>query len=70
MNVQLISTGAVKISQNFRIGKGKGAMRLINALSDRRFSDWLPIYCTVIEHPEGLIVIDTGSPWARSVGST
>ena len=62
MNIHLISTGQVKISQNFRVGKGKGAMRLVNALSDRRFSDWLPIYCTVIEHPEGLIVIDTGIP--------
>ncbi len=62
MKIHLISTGQVKISQNFRVGKGKGAMRLINALSDRRFSNWLPIYCTVIEHPEGLIVIDTGIP--------
>ncbi|MBI1257103.1 MAG: MBL fold metallo-hydrolase [Chloroflexi bacterium] len=62
MNVQLISTGYVKITQNFRVGKGTGAMRLINALSDRRFSEWLPIYCTVIEHPEGLIVVDTGIP--------
>ena len=62
MNVQLISTGTVKISQNWRVGTGRGMMRLINALSDRRFSDWLPIYCTVIEHLEGLIMIDTGIP--------
>jgi N-acyl homoserine lactone hydrolase len=62
MNVQLISTGHVKITQNWLVGKGTGMMRLINALTDRRFSDWLPIYCTVIEHPEGLVVIDTGIP--------
>ncbi|MFN8452812.1 MAG: N-acyl homoserine lactonase family protein [Anaerolineae bacterium] len=62
MNIHLISTGQVKITQNWRVGKGSGAMRLVNTLLDRQFSDWLPIYCTVIEHPEGLIVVDTGIP--------
>ena len=46
----------------FGSAKARALLRLINALSDRRFTDWLPIYCTVIEHPEGLIVIDTGIP--------
>ncbi|HVU10954.1 MAG TPA: N-acyl homoserine lactonase family protein [Phototrophicaceae bacterium] len=63
MNIQMISTGRVKISQNWQVGKGDSrAARLINALADRHLSDWLPIYCTVIEHPEGLIVVDTGIP--------
>src|SRR5829696_5675892 len=60
MNVHLISTGQVKITQNWREGKGSGVLRLANTLLDRRFTDWLPIYCAVIEHPEGLMVIDTG----------
>ena len=37
-------------------------MRPVYALLDRRFTDWLPIYCFAIEHPEGLIVVDTGIP--------
>jgi glyoxylase-like metal-dependent hydrolase (beta-lactamase superfamily II) len=62
MNMHLISTGRVKITQNWRVGKGEGAIRLINTLLDRNFTDWLPITCAVIQHPEGLIVIDTGIP--------
>ncbi|MEM7800168.1 MAG: N-acyl homoserine lactonase family protein [Chloroflexota bacterium] len=62
MNVHAISTGHVKLTHNWHIGKGKGLMRLVNTLTDRRFTDWLPIYVWVIEHPEGLIVIDAGIP--------
>lgn len=60
MKIHLLSTGRVKITYNWRVGQGQGALRLINALRDRRLTDWLPIYCGVIEHPAGLIVIDTG----------
>jgi glyoxylase-like metal-dependent hydrolase (beta-lactamase superfamily II) len=35
-------------------------MRLFNTLSDKNWTDPLPIYAWVIEHPEGIIVIDTG----------
>ncbi len=62
MNIHLISTGHVKVTENFRAGKGSGLLRLVNALSDRRLTDWLPIHCAVIEHPEGLIVVDSGIP--------
>ena len=56
MQIHALTTGAVKITQNWMIGRASGAGRLINALLDRRYTDWLPIYCYVIEHPEGLIV--------------
>lgn len=62
MLMHAISTGKVKITQNWQVGRGSGALRLINTLVDSRFTDWLPIYCWVIEHPEGLIVVDTGIP--------
>lgn len=60
MNIHLISTGAVKITQNWVRGDERGLGRMANTLLDRRFTDWLPIYCAVIEHPEGLVVIDAG----------
>ncbi len=60
MNIHAISTGRVKITRNWRVGKGEGLGRLVNTLFDKNFTDWLPIYTWVIEHPEGLIVIDTG----------
>lgn len=37
-----------------------GLARLVNTLFDRRWTEPLPIYAWVIEHPEGIIVIDTG----------
>ncbi len=60
MKIQAISTGEVKITQNWLVGKGESGARLMNTLLDRRFTPWLPIYCFVIEHPEGLIVVDAG----------
>ena len=62
MNVHAISTGTVKITRNWQIGRGPDSLRLLYALLDTRFTDWLPIYAWVIEHPEGLILIDTGIP--------
>ncbi|MBI1925575.1 N-acyl homoserine lactonase family protein [Candidatus Poribacteria bacterium] len=35
-------------------------MRLLNTMLDRKWTESLPIYAWVIEHPEGFIVIDTG----------
>ena len=35
-------------------------MRLSNTFTDRHWTEPLPIYVWAIEHPEGLIVIDTG----------
>lgn len=62
MKIHAISTGQVKITQSWQVGGEGDPLRLVHALADRRFTDWLPIFCYVIEHPEGLIVIDTGIP--------
>jgi glyoxylase-like metal-dependent hydrolase (beta-lactamase superfamily II) len=60
MNIFAIETGKVKITQSWQVGRGDGVRRMLNTLFDRRFTQWLPIYVWVIEHLEGLIVIDTG----------
>ena len=60
MNIHAIQTGTVVIRPNQRQGKGVGFTRLINTFSDRHWTEPLPIYAWVIEHPEGVIVIDTG----------
>lgn len=62
MNIHAISTGRVKITRSWQVGRTDDSMRLINTLFDKEFTDWLPIYCFIIEHPEGLVVIDTGIP--------
>jgi N-acyl homoserine lactone hydrolase len=60
MRIHVIQTGTVAIPPNQRQGKGTGVMRLVNTFADRRWTEPLPIYVWVIEHPEGVIVIDTG----------
>jgi N-acyl homoserine lactone hydrolase len=60
MKIHAIQTGTVAIRPNQRQGKGIGVARLVNTLSDRRWTEPLPIYAWVIEHPEGIILIDTG----------
>ena len=62
MRIHTIETGRVKVTKNWCIGRGDGIKRLMNTLLDSEFTEWLPIYVWVIEHPEGLIVIDTGIP--------
>lgn len=62
MNVHAITTGTVRITKRWLRGNGPYAWRLLGALSDLRMTDALPIWCFVIEHPDGLIVIDTGIP--------
>lgn len=60
MRIHAIQTGTVAITQNWRRGKGHGTLRRLNTLVDRRWTEPLPIYAWVIEHPEGIIVVDTG----------
>jgi glyoxylase-like metal-dependent hydrolase (beta-lactamase superfamily II) len=56
--IHAIQTGLVRIKQKQR--QGSGSLRALQVLLSREWTEWLPIYAWVIEHPEGLIVIDTG----------
>ncbi len=60
MKIHAIQTGSVTIRPAQRQGKGKGYTRLLNTLIDRHWTKPLPILAWAIEHPEGLIVVDTG----------
>lgn len=60
MKVHAIQTGTVAVRTRQRKGKGRGRARLVRTLMDRKWTDPLPIYAWLIEHPEGLIVVDTG----------
>lgn len=59
MRIHVIQTGTVAIKQVQRKGRESGNP-LLNVLLDRNWTEPLPIYAFVIEHPEGLIVVDTG----------
>lgn len=61
MRFHAIETGRVRVTERWRQGEGQGFRRLLNAWFDKAMTDWLPIHVWVIEHPEGLIVVDTGA---------
>ena len=60
MKVHAIQTGTVSVKKRQVKGLGRGIGRLLNTLADREWTDPLPVLSWVIEHPEGLIVVDTG----------
>ena len=56
--IHTIQTGTVKIKKSQRRQEGKGGLGKV--LWGKEWTEWLPIYAWVIEHEEGLIVVDTG----------
>lgn len=59
-HIHAIQTGTVLIKSKQLRGEGHGAMRLLNTLTDKKWEQPVPIYAWAIEHPEGIIVVDTG----------
>lgn len=67
MTIYRIETGKVRVKQN-QIRKAAGiAPGIAKVLLDKKWSDWLPIYCWVIDHPEGVMVVDTGETHKTNV---
>jgi glyoxylase-like metal-dependent hydrolase (beta-lactamase superfamily II) len=60
MKIYAIQTGSVAIKERQRKGVGHHTMRIVNTLIDHQWTPPLPILAWVIEHPEGLIFVDTG----------
>ena len=57
IKIHPIQTGHVQIKASQVKRKSGGLLRV---LLDRIWTEWLPIYAWAIEHPEGIIVVDTG----------
>lgn len=61
MNIHALSTGSIEIKTNHLCGRGQSrAARALNLFADADWSGALPIYVWVVEHPEGVILVDTG----------
>ena len=60
MKIHAIQTGTVAVKSRQVNGVGHGLRRRLRTLTDREWSEPLPIYAFAIEHPEGVIVVDTG----------
>jgi N-acyl homoserine lactone hydrolase len=60
MKIHAIQTGTVAIKTRQVEGVGQGSRRQLNMFLDREWTEPLPIHAFAIEHPEGVIVVDTG----------
>lgn len=60
MRVHAISTGTVRVTTRQRRGVGPGPLRPLLTMADRSWTEPLPIWVWAIEHPEGVILVDTG----------
>jgi hypothetical protein len=70
MKIHAIQTGTVALTSAWREGVGHGRRRLLHAILDGEWTEPLPIYAFAIEHPEGVIVVDTGEDARASQRST
>ncbi|MGA8970646.1 MAG: N-acyl homoserine lactonase family protein, partial [Pseudolabrys sp.] len=60
MRIHAIQTGTVKIKTAQVEGRGHGFRRQLAIYTDGKWTEWLPTYAWAIEHPEGVIIVDTG----------
>ena len=60
LKIHLVSTGAVAVKTKFKENKHSGFRALLSFLFDKKFTEWLPIYVMIIEHAEGVFIIDAG----------
>lgn len=60
LRVHAIQTGWVQVKTRHRTLSGPAPLRLPGIILDSQWTPWMPILCYAIEHPEGVIVLDTG----------
>jgi N-acyl homoserine lactone hydrolase len=60
LKVHAIQTGKVKIKKFEAFGATNRISRMWQLLHTDNWTDWLPIYCWFVEHPEGPFLIDAG----------
>ncbi|MGX2969419.1 N-acyl homoserine lactonase family protein [Ursidibacter sp. B-7004-1] len=61
IKVHCLTTGWVQIKIHHQLARFFARpLRVLDVLTDRKWSPKLPIGCWLIEHPEGLILVDTG----------
>jgi N-acyl homoserine lactone hydrolase len=60
LKVHAVQTGLISVKENFLERKGPGFLSKLNILLGSTYAGFMPIWVWVIEHPEGVIVIDTG----------
>ncbi len=66
LRLHMIQTGWVSVKTPHRRWTGPDALRLPAVILSRSFTEWMPVRAWVIEHPDGLFVVDTGETAAMT----
>jgi N-acyl homoserine lactone hydrolase len=61
LRLHLLSTGAVAVKRRYQESRTTGLPAWLDFVMDSHFTPWLPIWVLVIEHPDGIFLIDTGA---------
>jgi N-acyl homoserine lactone hydrolase len=60
VRIHAIQTGTVQVKERQRRGRGRAPLRALGTMAAREWTQPLPILAWLVEHDEGLIVVDTG----------
>jgi N-acyl homoserine lactone hydrolase len=60
VKVHAVQTGLISVKENFLNQKGQGFLSKLNIALGNAYAAFMPIWVWVIEHPEGIIIVDTG----------
>ena len=60
VKVHAVQTGSISVKENFLNQKGPGFLSKLNIVTGGAYASFMPIWMWVIEHPEGIVVVDTG----------
>ena len=60
VRIHMFQTGWVAVKEEHKAFSGPSSLRIPAILASQSWTEWLPVTAFVIEHPEGLFVVDTG----------
>lgn len=60
IKLHMIQTGWVAVKREHRAFSGPTSLRLPAIMASQSWTEWMPVTAFVIEHPDGIIVVDTG----------
>ncbi|MEM7801566.1 MAG: N-acyl homoserine lactonase family protein [Chloroflexota bacterium] len=60
IKIHNVQTGYVAVKTAHRQYDGPDGRGILGIALDRNWTEWMPIHTWVIEHPEGVLVVDTG----------
>lgn len=60
LRIHAVRTGWVRVKKPHREFGGPAALRLPAVLASGTWADWMPIISYAVEHPEGIVLVDTG----------